>query len=217
MPAGPQNYEHLDLAGMNKYVDLFNLMAYDYAGSFSNVSGHQANLYASTSNPASTPFNTDQAVSYYTSHGVPASKLTLGMPLYGRSFDSTAGPGQTYSGVGSGSWENGVWDYKVLPQAGATEIWDEEAGALYSYDSNQKIMVSYDNAESVGKKTSYLLGKGLGGAMWWELNGDYNDTRSLTLAAWNQLSVSSMRTILSDRSELTHRRRLVSWTRPRTR
>jgi len=190
MPAGPKNYVNYDLVGMNGYVDLFNLMAYDYAGSWDTVSGHQANLYHSTSNPASTPFNTDQAVAYYLAHGVPANKLTLGMPIYGRSFDQTAGIGQSYSGVGTGSWEAGVWDYKVLPQAGASVRYDSEAGATYSYDSNQKIVMSFDDVNAVMHKCDYLTGKGLGGAMFWELSGDTSDQNSLTRNVWNKLSGS---------------------------
>ncbi|KAF7193900.1 Endochitinase B [Pseudocercospora fuligena] len=50
-------------------------MAYDYAGSWDVVTGHQSNLYSSPSNPASTPFNTEQAVQYYLSQGVKAEKL----------------------------------------------------------------------------------------------------------------------------------------------
>ncbi|KAF7589384.1 hypothetical protein BBP40_004327 [Aspergillus hancockii] len=45
-------------------------MAYDYAGSWDTVVSHDADLHASNSNLASTPFNTDQAIDYYTSQGV---------------------------------------------------------------------------------------------------------------------------------------------------
>lgn len=80
-PAGPQNYEKMHIKAMDEHLDFWNLMAYDYAGSWDSHAGHQANLYPSKSDPRSTPFSTSTAVEHYTSHGVHPSKLVLGLPL----------------------------------------------------------------------------------------------------------------------------------------
>lgn len=157
---------------MDQYLDFWNLMAYDYAGSFSHVAGHQANLYPSTSNPKSTPFSTSRAIHHYKSHGIDSHKLVLGMPLYGRDFAATKGPGTPFTGTGGGSWEKGIWDFKALPQSGSKEFFDEEAVASWSYDNVSKIMVSYDNAKAVERKIAYIRDEKLGGAMWWESSGD---------------------------------------------
>jgi chitinase len=118
-------------------------------------------------------------IQVYIAQGIPASKINVGMPLYGRAFTNTAGIGKPYQGVGAGSWEQGVWDFKALPQPGAQEIYDAESGASYSYDPNAKTLVSYDNLDMVKKKAEYIKNHGLGGSMWWELSGDRQDNGSL--------------------------------------
>ena len=109
-PCGPSNYEKLLVGEMNQYLDFFNLMAYDYSGSWEATVGHQANVFGNHESGVST----ERAVQYYHERGVPKHKLVVGIPLYGRSFSNTDGLGHSYSGVGQGSWEQGVYDYKAL-------------------------------------------------------------------------------------------------------
>ncbi|KAK3352841.1 glycoside hydrolase superfamily [Lasiosphaeria hispida] len=176
-PAGPAHYNKMQLARMAGVLDWFNLMAYDYAGSWDATAGHQANLFPLGT--GATPYSTDRAVSDYIAAGVPASKIVLGMPIYGRSFANTDGTGKPSTGVGGGTWENGVYDYKVLPRPGAQVFTDEKAGATYSYDPATKELVSFDTAELIGKKVSWLKQRGLGGSMFWEASADRTDGGSL--------------------------------------
>lgn len=178
-PAGPDKYNVLKMKDMDAYLDAWHLMAYDFAGSWSTVSGHDANLYPSKTSPESTPYSTDKAVGDYIKAGVPAAKLVIGVPLYGRSFASTDGMGKKFSGVGGGSWENGVWDYKVLPKAGATVKIDDDAKARYSYDPATKELISFDTVEDAKTKAEYVKTKGLGGAMYWETSADRAGDQSL--------------------------------------
>lgn len=58
-------------------------------------SDNQANLYGG----ARTNVSTDKAVKDYVSRGATISKINMGIPLYGRAFEETAGLGQSYNGV----------------------------------------------------------------------------------------------------------------------
>ncbi|KAL3472150.1 glycoside hydrolase superfamily [Aspergillus californicus] len=171
-PAGPFRYKVMHLAAMDQHLDFWNLMAYDYSGSWDTIVGHNANLFASETAPESTPFNTHTAVTDYSAAGVPRSKINLGMPIYGRSFENTDDIGSSFSGVGQGSWEAGVYDYKVLPKPGAQIVQVDNVAAAFSVDVNTREVISFDTVPVTRTKAGYVAFAGLGGGMWWESSAD---------------------------------------------
>lgn len=197
-PAGSTNYNMMNLKGMDPYVDAWHLMAYDYAGSWDTLTGHQAALYFSTSNPKSTPFSTHKAITDYLTKGVSISKIVMGMPLYGRSFANTLGAGKVYSGVGLGSLEAGIYTYKDLPRPGATTWVNKEAMATWSYDFSTKEMVTFESISSAKVKAAYINTRNMAGAMYWEASGDKTGSRSIVRAVAGYMgSLESSQNMLS--------------------
>ncbi|KAF7550464.1 hypothetical protein G7Z17_g5724 [Cylindrodendrum hubeiense] len=182
--AGPAHYNLMDLAGMNPYVDAWHLMAYDYSGSWDTLTGYQANIYPSTSNPKATPYSTNKAVTDYLAKGIAASKIVIGMPLYGRSFANTTGPGKAYIGVGGGSTVGdtttaGVYLFKDLMRAGSKLTTDWQAIAAYSFDKVKNEYITFESLPTAKRKATYIINKGLGGAMYWEASGDKKGSSSI--------------------------------------
>ncbi|KAG9035681.1 Endochitinase 1 [Tulasnella sp. JGI-2019a] len=164
-PCGSSNYEKLHAKEMDKYLDMWNLMAYDYAGSWEKIANHQANIYNGS-------VNTATAAAWYLHHGIAREKLIIGLPLYGRSFMATSGPGHPFTGIGPGSWEAGSYDYRALPLPGSTAHQDAHAYASWSYDPKKREMISYDDAVVAKWKAEWIIREEFGGAMYWELSGD---------------------------------------------
>lgn len=177
--AGPDKYQSLDIKGMDRYVDSWHLMAYDYAASWDKTTGHQANIQKDTSNKDDTKFNTEQAVNAYTDAGVAPNKLVLGLPLYGHSFADTDGLGKSFTGNGKGSDESGIWKYRDLPRPGSEVETDDKLGAAWTYDAKSRELVTFDNVQTTKMKANYIKSKGLGGAFFWEASGDKTGPESL--------------------------------------
>ena len=126
-----------------------------------------------------TALDSDSAVNRYLAAGIPASNLSLGVPLYGRSFENTNGLGQPFNGVGpggprpgGGTPEAGVWLYNQLPRANATRRYDAVAQAAYTYDGGSRELISHDDNRSVSFKAGYVAARGLAGAFFFEARGD---------------------------------------------
>jgi chitinase len=120
-------------------------MAFDYIGfGFYNFTGHLSNVYTFRFNPATTDFNTAQAIDYYESQISFSRNTIFGISLYGRSFANTAGLGQKFNGSGDGTWDAGVLDYKALPLNNSIVSTDKKVVASWSCSIKTRQLVDFD-------------------------------------------------------------------------
>lgn len=140
--------EYIDFHSCIEYLDFVNVMTYDMA----DAPFHHAALYASEN----TKGCCDGAVKAHMEAGVPASKLVLGVPFYGRGGEVMRGR-----------------DYKDIKEEGEYVIlWDEKAQAPYLADGEGILMLGFDNPKSLKIKCDYIKANGLLGAMYWDYEGD---------------------------------------------
>ena len=154
LPAGRWALQNIDLYQAQDYLDLLNLMAYDFTGSWSQTAGHHAQLFPGIPDEPSG----SAAVDYVISTGFPATKILLGVPVYGRSFLGANGPGQAYNGHAG---DEGTFEYKQLPRQGTEEIVNTRVVAAFCTGGDGGF-VTYDNPETVKMKANYCIEKGLG-------------------------------------------------------
>ncbi|KAG9227955.1 glycoside hydrolase superfamily [Amylocarpus encephaloides] len=199
--AEPEYYTKLIIAEMDPFIDSWNLMAYDYSGAWSSIAAHQSNIFLSKS--ASTLFDTESAANYYLSKGIPRGKITIGMPLFGRTFRGTEGIGQSYKDVGPKDHQ-GVYSVYELPLPGSVVVYDKAVGASYCWHPVSKELISYDSPEVAVQKAQWIQDRGLGGIMWWEAFRDYSGEDSLIRISAGALSALQQTENMLDYPESTY-------------
>ncbi len=158
--AGGSRY--IDIAGVAPYVDFVNIMTYDLDA----APRHQSALVDPTAFS-----DCSRAVQVYLDAGMPANKLVLGIPFYGR-MSFTATPGAiNYKDI-----------IKLDRQQYKIDNWDEAASVPY-VTHNGKYYCGYDNEKSIAIKGEWLLAKGLKGMMCWDNDGD-DASNTLSRALW---------------------------------
>ncbi|MGJ5753336.1 chitinase (glycosyl hydrolase family 18) [Streptomyces puniciscabiei] len=163
--------EAADYAGAASYVNWYNVMSYDFFGAW-DAQGPTAphSPLTSYSGIPKAGFDTADAIAKYKSVGVPASKLLIGIGLYGRGWTGVTqdAPGGTATGPAAGTYEQGIEDYKVLKTS--CPVTGTVAGTAYAHCGSN--WWSYDTPSTIAGKMSWAKSQGLGGAFFWEFSGD---------------------------------------------
>ncbi|MBV0923683.1 glycoside hydrolase family 18 protein [Halomicroarcula limicola] len=181
----PQFTENLDVGEFADLVDRVNVMAYDYAGPWDELTGFTAPLY----NPfpdsvPDNPFYVANAMTTWKRQPIDSSKLSLGFAAYGRAFSGVSAQNQgfdqpfegtppgTYPGEGEGAYD--YWDIEAnfTPEEGYESHWHGDAAAPFRYSAVDGVFLTYDDERSVAEKARYVADEGFGGMTMWDFNGD---------------------------------------------
>jgi chitinase len=174
--ASPDFLEHTEMDKVAAVSDFVNLMTYDFrvAGE-AGLAGHHANLFPHPADPRQR--SADGAVREFLAAGVPASKLVLGVPFYGRAWVVETAEGEGLYRPGKAPAERLDTKYGALSTAlvnrdGFVRRWDAGAQAPYLWNGDRRVFVSYEDPESLRIKARYVAQKGLAGVMFWEYGAD---------------------------------------------
>lgn len=174
--AANQSYlDHTNMEEAHKYLDFINIMTYDFHGGWEKKTGHHSNLSASKFDDNGGIRSAESAVLQHIAAKIPASKIVLGVPFYGRWWKGTEpknnGLYQKSNGT-SGSYNyNQIMD-SLKGDPGYKSYWDSAAQVPFIWRQTDSLFVTYDNLKSIKLKTSFVKDNKLGGIMFWQFNGD---------------------------------------------
>jgi len=179
-PADPALYANIELAKIAPYLDAIDVMAYDIHGAWdaTGPTNFDAPLIESPTDPAVAGYHISiqTLIAGYLKAGVPASKLVLGVPFYGRGWtgvpDVNHGLYQSAATMkpAPATFEDGIEDYKVLKALNFPLYRDPATGASWIFDG--KTFWNYDDPTIIAAKMAYIKAQGLGGVMAWSLDSD---------------------------------------------
>ena len=185
IPATEEDYRHFDLRTLARYMNYINLMAYDMHWNGEKITNFHSALFHDPADPSKQPEDTHfatHAVQDFLRAGVPARKLVLGVPFYGKGWTGVSnvnhGLYQTAKDASKSPPEYrnlkllpGSADRQFYSKAGTCSLWNK--GEFFSYDCPQALTL----------KRQYAREHHLGGLMVWEMGQDTDDAellRSLT-------------------------------------
>ncbi|MBD0831901.1 glycoside hydrolase family 18 protein [Aestuariibaculum sediminum] len=174
--------DHTELGKAHQYLDFINVMCYDYYHGWFFQTGHHANLYPSDGELFDGNSGLE-AVNRHIEAGVPAHKLVMGIPFYGRMWEKV-------NPESNGFYQSAMSTGMIIPYWGIIEkiktgeyekLYDESAKASYLWNAKDSIFISWETPKDIKLKTNFIKNKGLGGAMFWEYSLDYNQELLNTL------------------------------------
>ncbi|KAF9350639.1 hypothetical protein BGX26_011224 [Mortierella sp. AD094] len=194
LPGGPFHGQYFTIPDLAKYVDWFNIMAYNLHGQWEDMVFCAAPLYDTAAKTKYNGYSVGDAVKSMAPTSVSPKQFNLGLSLSGVTFTlkdkSKTTPGSPAVGPGKeGCQEKGAMAYfeaKKLnnnfqvasAKARTLDHFDREVTQEPRMDEVGKCMymtsewVGYDTAETFKLKIDYLKKVGFGGVSIWSMDSD---------------------------------------------
>ncbi len=173
----PSLTANFELGRASRSFNWVNLMGYELAGAWSETTAFHAPLLRAPNVSDGSP-TVAAGVAMFIHHGVPRSKLVLGLPFYGKAFadvspGSNAGLGQPFGGMLAGAPDGGL-DYRdIVARYPALPVHhDTRAAQAWLYDPTARTTVVFDDPASVSAKMAFVRRLELRGAVMWEITQD---------------------------------------------
>jgi len=174
LPSFESALSNYEVDSLRVLLDALNVMTYDYYGSWSARSGHNAALYASPEQDSLSSM--DAAFKLFTIHySIPPGLVNLGVPFYGHTFAECTDLNSPHGGPDTIHFRGDGATYAALASLvdSCDRHWDEHARVPYLICARWKTVVSYDDPQSVAEKARYVLEHKARGIIIWEITGDY--------------------------------------------
>jgi chitinase len=173
LPSDSARAAGMDIRSVAALLDFLNIMTYDYHGPWDPVAGHNAPLYAGAgATPAWSVHGS--FVLYHTSFGIPADRMTLGVPFYGHSYRNCTALQTPHGGSDTARFPEGAFATAILASMkDFARSWDDLAKVPFLVDTTSRTLVSYDDEESIRWKVRYARENSVRGFIIWEITADY--------------------------------------------
>ena len=172
---------HTELGKAQQYLDYVNIMTYDLYHGNDSETGHHSPLYQSKKGEQSRN-SSASAVEGHIRAGVPASKIVLGLPFYGRGWANVKNQDNGLYQPSTGKHSFISYDELVasyINKNGFIRYWDNDAKAPYLWNPTSRTFISYADTESFIPKLAYVKAKHLAGVMFWEYKYDLQQKKLL--------------------------------------
>ena len=183
LPASFWYLRHFDLQGLQKSVDFFNIMTYDFHGTW-DMENRWVGPYL---NSHSNLTEIKEAMDLLWRNDVKPENVVLGLAFYGRGFTvsdsgctkpgclyASGSPKQQCSGEVSVVLNSEIDD--IRNRTGATPVLDKEAAVkILTWDSNK--WTTYDDEDTFKIRADFARSQCLGGVMVWAVSHDTKDAK----------------------------------------